>query len=272
LIAPADATPTARAVLVNETMARLHWPGVSPIGQRVTVDDVDEQPEWFTVVGVVRDSKQDAWSAPTEPELYFPQLDAPAGDRVNGREPVEYLNPTSMTLVVRGASDPRALVPAIERAVAAMEPDAPVSGIVTMEEAIGRQVAQPRFYVVLLGVFAAVALVLAAVGVYGVISYAVTRRTREIGIRLALGADRADPFRLVVGNGMRLAAVGGAIGLVGAFWVTRYLHSLLYGVGPTDPATFVLVPLVLGAVALAACCIPAWRASRTDPVVALRGQ
>ena len=264
----ADAAPTARAVLVNEAMARAQWPGRSPLGERLTVDGS----QWFTVVGVVRDARQESWSGPSEPELYFSQIDAPAGKGADGEEAVAYLNPTSMTLVVRGAGDPRALVPAVERVVASMERDAPVSGVVTLEHAIARQVAQPRFYLVLLGAFAGVALLLAAIGVYGVISYAVARRTREIGIRIALGADRGAPFRLVVGNGMRLAALGGGVGLVGALWVTRYMRALLYGVQPTDPATFAVVTIVLGAVALAACAIPAWRASRTDPVVALRSQ
>jgi putative ABC transport system permease protein len=274
-----DGVATSRTVVINESMARRQWPGRSALGQRITVDEAGAARQWFTVVGVVHDARQGDWSDATRDEMFFPHLPVPSEDGLPGQG-VSYLNPLSMTVVVRGApgggwegpGGGTALAAAVERAARALDPDAPVSDVITMTQAVAEQFAAPKFYVVLLGAFAGVALVLAAVGVYGVISYSVARRTREIGIRLALGAMRADPFRLVVGNGMRLAAAGGAIGLAGALGVTRYLRTLLYGVGPTDPATFALVTVVLGAVALAACAIPAWRAARTDPVVALRSQ
>jgi putative ABC transport system permease protein len=147
-----------------------------------------------------------------------------------------------------------------------------VSDVITMAQAVAEELAAPRFYLVLLGTFAAVALTLAAVGVYGVISYATARRTREIGVRLALGGGRGAVVRLVVGQGVRLAALGTALGLAVALLTVRYLRALLYGVQPTDPATFAAVTALLAGVAVVACAVPAWRASRTDPVVALRAE
>jgi len=145
-----------------------------------------------------------------------------------------------------------------------------VSDVITMEQAVGEQFAEPKFYLLLLGGFAVLALTLAAVGIYGVISYAVARRTHEIGIRLALGAGSREAFQLIVRQGMRLAGIGSVAGLMGALMLTRYLQSLLFGVGPTDPLTFLLVALLLALVALAAAAIPARRAARVNPLVALR--
>ncbi|MBV9879306.1 MAG: ABC transporter permease [Gemmatirosa sp.] len=263
-VSGADLAQRAPVVVVSERMARRHWPGESALGRRISIDDGHDAP-WYTIVGVVQDVQQGDWSEPHTEEMYFPAL--PPG---NGAPSL--LNPASMTLVVRTTADAAAMASAVERVVRALDRDVPVSDVITLEQALAEHVTQPRFYVVLLGGFAAIAVVLAAVGVYGVIGYSVTRRTREIGIRLALGASRGAPFRLVVGQGMRLAVGGGAIGLLAAFAATRYLRSLLFGVQPTDPITFALVALLLGAVALAACCVPAWRASRVSPMTALRAQ
>ena len=266
-----DEAAGAHVIVINETMARRHWPNDDAIGKRLSVDGRSAPPDWFTVIGVVRDVKQGSWSEPPSEEMYFPHLRTEK-DPGPPLRLADFLSPDYMTLVVRTSADPAALTRAVEGVVLAMDRGAPISGVTTMEQVITRQVVQPRFYLLLLGAFAGVALVLAAVGVYGVISYSVARRTHEIGLRLALGARRSDPFRLVVRQGMRLAALGAALGLAGALAVTRYLRSLLFGVQPTDPATFAVVTLLLAAVAFVACCVPAWRASRVDPVVALRAE
>ena len=267
----ADEESSARVVIVSQAMARRHWPAESAIGKRITIGDGTTSPDWFTVVGIVSDAKQSSWSEPSLETTYFPHL--PAVPDAEGPPTLAgFLSPTYMTLVLRTASNPAELTQAVGRTVRAMEPDAPLADIATMEQAIAGQLAQPRFYLLLLGTFAAVAVALAAVGVYGVISYSVTRRRHEIGVRMALGATRGDAFRLVVRQGMRLAVVGGIIGLVGALGATRFLRTLLYGVRPDDPTTFLLVALVLAVVALAACSLPALRASRVDPAIALRAE
>jgi putative ABC transport system permease protein len=175
-----------------------------------------------------------------------------------------------LTLVVKTSGDPAALTPAVRRLVTSMDGGAPVSSVQAMEDVVADSTATSRFYLLLLGAFAAVAVLLAAVGVYGVMSYSVSRRTNEIGIRLALGAKPADVRRMVVGQGMTVALAGAAAGLVGALALTRLMSGLLYGVGASDPATYVAVGLVLGAVALAASYVPARRATRIDPLRALR--
>jgi predicted permease len=264
-----DEASAAHVVIVNEAMARRHWPNESPVGQRITVDDAVKHPDWFTVVGVTKDVRQGSWTGASDEAMYFPSIGG--GPYPGNAMPlVSFLNPQSMTLVVRVSADRAAILPAIERTVASMERDAAISHVLTMDEAIASEFTQPRFYLLLLGVFAGVALALSAVGVYGVISYSVARRRQELGVRMALGAQRGEVFRLVVGQGMRLALLGGGIGLVMALVTTRFLRTLLYGVRPTDPATFVLVAAVLALVALAACAIPARRASHVDPAEVLK--
>ncbi|MDF1506134.1 ABC transporter permease, partial [Roseisolibacter sp. H3M3-2] len=267
-VTAADEARGARVVVVNERLARRHWPGASALGRRIALGDDPATADWFTVVGVVRNVQQGDWSQPTTEEMYFPVVAPAAGDTAARAAGV--LNPSAMTLVVRTAGDPRAAAARVEAVVHALDRDVPVADVITLEDAVAERVTQPRFYVVLLGAFAALAVVLAAVGVYGVIAYSVARRTREIGIRLALGAAPGAPFRLVVGEGMRMALGGGAVGLAAALVATRWLRSLLFGVAPTDPATFGAAALVLAAVALAACSVPAWRASRVSPMAALR--
>jgi putative ABC transport system permease protein len=265
----ADEASSARVVIVSEEMARRRWPGENPLGKRITIGDGTSAPDWFAVVGVVRDAKQTSWSDASPETMYFPHL--PAVPDSDGPPTVAgFLSPSYMTLVLRTGGDPAELAAAVARTVRALEPDAPVADIITMEQAIDSHLAQPRFYLLLLGAFAAVAVILAAVGVYGVISYSVTRRRHEIGVRMALGATRGDAFRLIVHQGMRLAMVGGAIGLVGALGATRFLRTLLFGVRPDDPPTFGLVTVALALVALAACAVPALKASRVDPAIALR--
>jgi putative ABC transport system permease protein len=258
-----DVLAAPHVVVINEFMARRHWPNQDPIGQRMAAGSV-QKPDWCTVVGVVRNVKQAAWSEAEREEMYFPYLQTPLYLE-SPRSFAAYLS-----LVARTSSDPVALMAAAGDVVRQIEPRAVVTGATTMERAIATQLVAPRFYLLLLTMFAAVAVVLAAIGIYGVISHAVARRTHEIGVRMALGAAGRDIVHLVIGNGLRLAAAGSAIGCVGALVSTRYLRTLLFGVEPIDPATFGLVPLGLMAVALFACWLPGRRASRVDPMVALR--
>ena len=269
---PQDLSTAARVVIINQFMASRHWPGESPLGRRLTVDDPVHHPDWFTVVGVVKDSRQAGWAEQVSEEMYFPNLSvADPGESPGGPGTlVSFLNPIRMTLVVRTRTAASGLIAPVQQAVASLDRDAPVSDVITMEQAVGEQFAEPKFYLLLLGGFAVLALTLAAVGIYGVISYAVARRTHEIGIRLALGAGSREAFQLIVRQGMRLAGIGSVAGLMGALMLTRYLQSLLFGVGPTDPLTFLLVALLLALVALAAAAIPARRAARVNPLVALR--
>jgi putative ABC transport system permease protein len=196
------------AIIINDRLARTYFPGVEPIGKRITLDDLDKNPAWLTIVGVVKDTKQGDWAAQAKPEIYLSYLQTHS-----------YLeNPSShlayMTLVVRTAGNPSSLASAINERVWAYDKNLPISQVETMEQAVAESVAQPRFYLVMLTVFAATALLLAAVGIYGVMSYSVARRTHEIGIRMALGARPADVLRLVVGQALALAISGVSIGMV----------------------------------------------------------
>jgi putative ABC transport system permease protein len=251
-------------VVVNEALAARHWPGEDPLGKRLALSDREPTPTWLTVVGVVKDTVRGRWGAPPEDELYlsYPQV----------RRYVE--NPSShfayLTLVVRTTGDPAALAPALRGVVWARERNAPISEVRVLEEVVAGATERPRFYVVLLAVFAAVALILAAVGIYAVISFAVALRTNEIGIRMALGAEPGDVVRLVVGHGLLVSLAGALAGLLGAFALTRLMSTMLYGVGSHDPATFAGVFVLLAGVALAASYLPARRATRIDPLRALR--
>ncbi len=204
---------------------------------------------------MVGDVKHGGLRGAAVPEFYFAQAQMPV---------------TSLTLVVRTAGDPYALVTPVRKEAQAMDPNAPVFGVRTVEEYLSRSVASTRFNMTLLVAFAAVALVMTAVGLYGVISFSVSQSTREIGIRVALGAQGRDALRLVMGQGMVLTLTGIVVGLAVAYGVTRVMASLLFGVGATDPATFAGVALLLGGVAALACYVPARRATKVDPIVALR--
>jgi putative ABC transport system permease protein len=249
-----DAAETTPVALINESLARRMFPGEDPIGKRLTA----WRDERFAreIVGVVADVKMDQMGDEGEPQVYVPL----AQNATWG----------SLSVAVRTTVEPEALVSAVRGAVLAIDKTQPVYDIKTMEDVRSASVANRRLVVLLFGVFAGLALLLAVVGIYGVLSYAVAQRTHEIGIRVALGAQRSDVLRLVVGQGMRLVILGVLIGIAGALVVTRLLESLLFGVSATDPATFAVVAAVLSFVALLACYIPARRATRVDPLVALR--
>jgi putative ABC transport system permease protein len=252
-----DAQDTPLVVLVSATMAQSLWPGEDAIGKRVRglgSGPGDVQP-WREVVGVVGDVKQYGLDTSGTMQLYFPQAQRPTA---------------FMTLVARTESDPASMVAPVRNEILAVDAGQAAFDIATLEQVLAESIARRRFAMLLLGAFALVALVLASVGTYGVISHAVTQRTREIGVRMALGAQPGDVLRLVVGEGAVLALTGVAVGAVGALAATRLLSSLLFEVSATDPATFVGTALLLMGIGVVACYIPARRAARVDPTVALR--
>jgi predicted permease len=238
-------------VIISETMARRYWPNEEPLGKRL-----GRGPDhWREIVGVVKDVKHFGLDADAPPTMYFPMRQVPA---------------RGMNLVVRTSGDPSNLVPAVRTQVWAGDQNLAIANLTTLKDLISSSIKQQRFILLLLGCFAALALLLAAVGIYGVMSYAVTQRTQEIGIRMALGARTGDVLKLVVKNGITLALIGIAIGLVLAFALTRLMASLLFGVTPTDATTFATVSAGLVLVALLACYLPARRATKVDPLAALR--
>ncbi|HKG60298.1 MAG TPA: ABC transporter permease [Pyrinomonadaceae bacterium] len=241
-------------VIVNETLARKHWPGQDPLGKRIRFYGPLERAPWLQVVGVIKDVKHEL-NIPVEPEYYLPH----AQDSW-----------ASMVLVARTTVDPASLAAALRQQVWAIDKDQPVFDVKTMQEVRSTSVAIYSFSSVMLAIFAGVALVLAAVGIYGVMAFAVTQRTQEIGIRMALGARTADVLKLVVTHGMKLALLGIVIGLAGSWALTRFIGKLLVGVQPTDLLTFSLVSLSLLVAAFVACYLPARRATKVDPLVALR--
>src|SRR5436190_94212 len=249
-----DARPAAGVVIVTEAFEKHHFPGQSAVGKRIRLRSSAEAP-WLTVVGVVSDVRQTGLAKDVVPEVYSPKLDD-AGD--------------ALSFVIRVTGEPAGLISAVRGVVAEVEPNQSLHNVMTMEQRLADTTTSRRLNTALLGSFAAVALLLAAVGIYGVMSYAVTQRRREIGVRMALGAQKSDVLGLLVGGGLRLTLAGVVIGLIGALALTRYLSSLLFEVKPTDPLTFAVIPLVLGAVALFACWLPARRAARVDPMEALR--
>lgn len=253
LMSDADRSDTPFVALVNQSMARQTWPGQSPLGKRFETPSTDWH--WFEVVGVVGDTRYYGLDSEPRPEIYVAHAQVPR---------------TIMTFVVRTDGPPAASADAVRGALLELDPDQPSHSIVTLETLVSDTIATERFYTLVLGILAAVALVLASAGIYGVLSYWVNQRTQEIGVRLALGATRGTVLRHVVGHGMSLAATGIVIGLAGALASTRVLSNTLYGVGSGDPITFTAVALTLGGIAALACCVPALRASRLDPVAALR--
>jgi len=251
-----------RVVVINQALAKRYWQG-SPIGRRLN-PMVSDNPNWFTVVGVVEDTKNLGVDKPAGTELYFlePQVLKVFGQAFGGV--------ARQNFVVRAEGDPSLLAGAVRAAVREIDPALPIFGMQTMSDTVADSLARPRFLSLLLGAFSVIALALAAVGIYGVMAYSVSRRTQEIGVRVALGAKASDVLKMVLGQGTKMAAIGVGIGLAGAFALTRVMSTLLFEVSVTDPATFAAVVALLALVTLLACYIPARRATKVDPIIALR--
>jgi putative ABC transport system permease protein len=255
-----DAEQTPAVAIINDTLARRNFPGEEPLGKRMQTG-FDGSP-WYTIVGVIGNVKHGGLDSEPNSEMYFPYLQVPP--------PLMSFVESTMTLVVRTNTEPAAMAHSVGAQVQALDPDEAVFKVATMDELLDGSVAQPRFRTFLLGIFAAVALILASTGLYGVISYSVSQRSNELGIRAALGARESDLLSLVWGEGARLAIIGVVIGLVLSFVLAGAISNLLYGVKAHDPLTFVAIPLLLLAVAMLASYVPARRATHTDPNVALR--
>jgi putative ABC transport system permease protein len=262
-LASSDGPDSSGVVLINEALARRYWPGEGPVGKQILLHfpatKTPWQPKthdsWLTIIGITGDIRDWQWGEQKTGQIYLPLVQNPS--RI-------------MRFVVRADGDPTQLTSAVRHAVQSVDPNQPVTEIRTMDEFLASAVSQRRLSMLLLGVFAGIATILAAVGIYGVMAFAVAQRSHEIGIRMALGAEPGDVLRMVVGDGMRLAGIGLVIGIVSAFVTSRYLQSQLFGVKATDPLTFAGVAAGLAIVALAACYFPARRATRVDPLIALR--
>lgn len=268
-ITDSDNETAPGVIIINEQAARQYWPGEDPLGKRVSFDDDTSNPKtWLTIIGIAKDAKQDSWTDKATPEAYLAafQNHDYLGD--SGTEASKHMN--YITLVVRTAGDPAAVASAMKEAAWSFDRNLAISQVVTMDGVVSEANAQPRFEMMLLSIFAAVALVLAAVGIYGVVSYSASRRTHEIGVRMSLGATRHDVLLLVIRQGVWLAVAGSIAGLAGAMLLSRLMAGLLYGVQPTDPLTFAGVAVGLGAVAVLACYVPARRAMHINPMAALR--
>jgi len=252
-----DEVASTPVIIINEALARQIFPGENPIGKHIKpeVGSGTSEPLMREIVGVVGNVKFHDLSDEWAPESYIPYAQISFG---------------SLTLVVRTEQDPHSLAKPIAETVRSLDNDLPTYAPKTVEEYLNGTIAQPRFNTYLLGIFAALAMLLTAVGLYGVISYSVAQRTHELGIRMALGGQPSDMLRLIVGQGLRLAAYGVGIGLVAAFALTHFLSSMLFGISATDPISYVAVVGLLLVVVVVACYVPARRAMRVDPMVALR--
>ena len=261
LLADRDRQGAPPVVVINESMARQHFPDLNPLGQRIQLG-TEPSPDFpaMEVVGVVGDVKQ-SFEAGAKAEMFVPYLQFP--------DPILEGMYRNTALVVRTAGDPSSLAGSVRSAIGEIDANQPLVNLRTMERAMSNTVAQPRLQMVLLTLFAAIAAALAVVGVYGVMAYTVSQRTQEIGVRVAMGASPRAVVRLVVRQGLQLAVIGVALGLLGALWVSRAMQGLLFNVDGLDPLTFVVAPLVLLAAAMVASYIPARRAARVSPIVAL---
>ncbi|WP_438483220.1 ABC transporter permease [Oleiharenicola lentus] len=252
-----DVPGSPRVVIINQAFARKFFPGVeNPVGKRIEIA-LDDPPRWGEIVGVVADVKIDSLEAETPVQTY---------------EPYHEFSFPSLALVLRASGDPLILAAAMRREVLAVDPQQPVHTQKTMEQLVTDSLGQRYFSLLLVATFAVVALTLAIIGLYGVIAYNVVQRTREFGVRLAIGAGRGNILALVLADGVRLVGLGVILGVVGALFSARLMQSLLFGVGARDPLTYVLIPLILGSVGLLACLLPARRATKVDPIIALRAE
>jgi putative ABC transport system permease protein len=249
-----DAAPSA--FVVNEIFANRYWPKGGAIGHRLRIDA--EVPVTGEIVGIVGNVRQYALEREPAPEIYATHLQNP------------WMKRETRELVVKAVGDPHGLANTVRKEIRALEPDVPITGFRSMEEVVERQLSTPRFYLVLVLCFATLALAMAAVGLYAAISYSVSQRTHEMGIRMALGARPGDLLRLILGQGMALTAIGVAVGMAGALLLSRFLTTLLHGVSATDPSTFAVLSFFVLAIALLACYMPARKAAKVNPIEALR--
>jgi putative ABC transport system permease protein len=257
--ADSDRATTTPVIVINETAARRFWPDQSPLGRQIDLPLSKTVSVILTVVGVTADVRHVGLAVPSRPEIVVNSMQSTL--------PWPWL-----VLAVRTHGDPAPLAESVKAAVHEVNPNVPIERASTLDEVVSRSIVGPRIYTFLLGTFAALAVTLAAIGLYGLISYTVSQRTHELGVRVALGAARPEIVRLVIVQGLRLAAVGAAVGLAGALATTRLLATLVKEVTPNDPATFGVVTLVLLFAAILAAYLPARRASRVDPMVALRSE
>jgi putative ABC transport system permease protein len=241
------------AVIINQSFARRFFPDEDPIGKHILGSGAQPTPR--EIVGIVGDVRHNGLDSSPSESMYLCSNQRPQ---------------LAMSVVVRTSGPPSSVSAALRSSVLTIDKDQPIARVQTMEEIVSSSISNQRFILLLLGLFAAVALALAAIGIYSVMAYTVTQRTGEIGLRMALGAQTRDVLKLVVGQGMAMALIGIAVGLGGAFALTRVMTSLLFSIGATDPITFVAIPLILAGVALAACFVPARRAAKVDPMIALR--
>ena len=253
-----DTGDSKKVVVISEKTAQHYWSGQNPIGKRLKTGATTSDAPWREVIGVVKDVRQNDFIAEPKMQMYFPYR--------------QLKDLAANALVVRTSVEPMSLATSVRNAIWAVDKDQPVAAIDTMDHIVSEAIARQRFSMLLLGIFAALALVLAAVGVYGVMSYSVAQRTHEIGIRMALGARRADVLQMTIKQGLKLVGAGMIFGLAAAFLMTRVLASLLFGISATDPVTFIGISLVLLAVAILASYVPALRATKVDPIIALRAQ
>ncbi len=251
-----DGPHSPRVAIVNDAMARRLWPGENAVGRRFKLGSADSADPWTTVAGVVGDMRRRGLEHEPIPQMFEPMAQNPQ---------------RLVTLLVRTATDdPLRMAGALRAAIHQVEKRVPVYGVATLEHQLGLSVTERRFQTSLLTGFSVVALLMAAVGIYGLIQYSIVMRTQEIGIRMAIGAQTGEIFRMILSEGMRLSLMGLSLGLVGALWLGRVGQSLLFGVSASDPLTFIVVSLLLSMVAAAACAFPARRATKIDPAIALR--
>ena len=251
----ADTADGPKVTIVDDRLARQYWPNESAVGKRVRFGPPEDNEPWHTIIGVVRSVRHARMQEDSNQSVYLPHTQIPVG---------------GLTVVARTTSDPHDIASAFRQAVAQIDRDQPISEISTMEEVVAESIWQPRLYATLFAVFAGGALVLALIGIYGVMAFLVQTRTHEIGVRMALGATARDVFKLIVGRGMKLTVIGVVIGVGGAIALTRLMHSLLFNTSATDPLTFIAISVLLSLAAFLACYIPARRAARVDPLTALR--
>jgi predicted permease len=261
-----DAAASEPVAVINETMARRFWGTSDPIGQRIAWGNEAAHGPWMRIVGVVGDVKQGALNTETIPQTYTPWVQA--SDGMIAENVVGIMR--SLRLALRSEVQPTAIIDTVRARIRAIDPALPVTSVQTMSEIVERSAAVPRFNALLVSLFAVLALLLAAIGIAGMLATSVTRRLPELGIRMALGAQRQTLLAMVIRQGMIPAAAGLVIGLLSAWLVSRVLSSLLFGISPRDPMTFAIIAGLLGVVALVACALPAWRVTRVDPLKGLR--